>query len=409
MAMKNKFNIADFYILLFLINEISGSLINIPMIGVIALSIILVISIYSAYEVLNKNLGGKYFKALSVLMIMFTIYGFALIVSEQTHYVTHGEIVAVGNRVYLKVIAKSLLPIYSFYVFSLKGLITEKKLRLWIIVFFVVVTDSFFVNRNYALIRAVERGSQYTDETVTNAGYLIVELMPCLVLFRNKRILFFSGLGYCVSLTMLGMKRGAIIIGFICLLFLLFRELKGSKRKEKFRVAILMALFMAVIVYYLSYEFSNSVFLQYQIDRTMEGDSSSRGYLYATLFDHFIHNDNIFQVLFGMGADGTLMVADNYAHNDWLEILTNQGAIGFLIYVYYWVSLIKEWRKSKGMHDAYMAITLFVIIFFMKTLFSMSYNTIPYYSSIILGFYLAKVHTSQIQTIITNESIANNK
>ena len=127
------------------------------------------------------------------------------------------------------------------------------------------------------------------------------------------------------------------------------------------------------------------------------------------LIENQPHNDNIFQVLFGIGADGTLIVADNYAHNDWLEILTNQGAVGVLIFGVYWFRLIGEWRKSKGMHDAYMAITLFIIIFFMKTLFSMSYNTIPYYSSIILGFYLSKVHTTKLQTITTYESIAYNK
>ena len=35
----------------------------------------------------------------------------------------------------------------------------------------------------------------------------------------------------------------------------------------------------------------------------------------------------------------------NFAHNDWLEILTNQGLVGVVIYGFYWVCFMLTCRS----------------------------------------------------------------
>lgn len=396
--MKQRFNIADFFILLFVICDVKDIVREGDILGVISLALILIISLYAAYQLLSRRIGGGVIKSLTVLMLMFIIYGLAVLLSGTHFYVTHGDFLLVNNRTYLKDISKSLMPFYAFYYFSYKGLLTEKKLKKWVAVFFVVTSATFFTKRAAALIMAMDTGAVFTDSVTVNAGYLVLGLLPCLTLFREKKILFYSALGYCTFLTIYGMKRGAIIITGICLVFILFSELKESTIKEKVWVLLLSIVFIVVIAYYFYSQFMNSAYMQYQIERTMGGDTSSRDNLLGTMMNHYLNDDNIIHILFGLGANGTLTIADNFAHNDWMEILINQGAIGVLIYFCFWICLIKEWRRSKRVNDAFFCITIFVIICFMKTLFSMSYSFMQYYTTLMFCFYLVKVHNNESVT-----------
>ena len=57
----------------------------------------------------------------------------------------------------------------------------------------------------------------------------------------------------------------------------------------------------------------------------MEGGSSGRDELLTNSLDYYLNNESIIQQIFGLGANGTLSVAGNGAHNDWVELLVNQG------------------------------------------------------------------------------------
>jgi hypothetical protein len=77
------------------------------------------------------------------------------------------------------------------------------------------------------------------------------------------------------------------------------------------------------------------------------------------------------------------------AHNDWLEIAYCLGLLGISVYVVYWVSLFKLWRIIKKDNSLKMIVGMFIIIFFMRTFFSMSYYMVPEYSCLALGYALA--------------------
>ena len=99
--------------------------------------------------------------------------------------------------------------------------------------------------------------------------------------------------------------------------------------------------------------------------------------------------------MLGSGANATINIAGNYAHNDWLEIAVNNGLIGIVIYVVYWISLFKTCRNAKLYPKYYLILTTFIIIVFMETLFSMSYNSQPIYITSVLAWVLASLQTTQ--------------
>ena len=74
----------------------------------------------------------------------------------------------------------------------------------------------------------------------------------------------------------------------------------------------------------------------------MEGDISGRDNIAKLIIDYHGTQANVFQIVFGSGSDGTLRLIGAYAHNDWLEILFNQGIVGIIMYVIYWISFLSN-------------------------------------------------------------------
>ena len=97
--------------------------------------------------------------------------------------------------------------------------------------------------------------------------------------------------------------------------------------------------------------------------------------------------------LLGRGANGTLEIYYNYAHNDWLEIAVNQGLLGVIIYFVYWKNMYATWKNATNV-DAKAIIAMAIIVYFAKTLFSMSYGDMTYVFTSVLGYALANVNAS---------------
>lgn len=344
----------------------------------------------SLYYAIYANQRYKlpiYFKGLNLLLIMFTIYGMILILSGEQIILTHTYVITT-NTTYLKSILLSLLPIYPFYVFTRQGYLTEKGIRFWFFVFFLLAIRSFFRSQERQMEAALEAGSSATEFT-SNVGYTFVALLPALVYFQKKQMLQYILMVVCAYFIVTAMKRGAIICGAVCIVWFLAINLKKTKRNRRFLLLFLSVIVLAALAYIFYYMLDSSDYFNYRIQQTESGDSSGRDILYSTFFNHFIKESNIMRFMFGYGANGTLKISFNYAHNDWLEIAINQGVIGLLIYLFYWICLFRTWRRSRQYPQVFMAIGMFLFIYFLSTLFSMSYNSVSRCAAMVLGYSLA--------------------
>ena len=178
-----------------------------------------------------------YIKGLNLLVLMFSIYGFALILMNPStiHYSMSGMKMASYN--YIKSIYLSILPIYAFYYFSLKGYLTTERLRWWAVVFCISCVVSYYYNMQQAL----EKLLLSAEETTNNAGYLFLSLIPIWVLFRKKPLLQYAGLAFCMAFILMGMKRGAIAIGGVAVLYLIWQISKNTRFKQRVIVILLTA------------------------------------------------------------------------------------------------------------------------------------------------------------------------
>lgn len=125
-------------------------------------------------------------------------------------------------------------------------------------------------------------------------------------------------------------------------------------------------------------------------NQTLEGNSSGRDSIYSILWYEFLENGSLFYCLFGFGADATISIAGNFAHNDWLELLINNGLLGIVLYVGYWWRFASLKNKIEEENTRCAAVA-FCITFFMLSLYSMSYGAMDIFVTMGFGYCISRV------------------
>ncbi len=386
--MSKYFNICNLYILLWCLYSLQGTLYATgSIISQGILVIVLIISVYYAVLANIRYTFPPYMKVLNLLVAMFTVYGVALLLSGEVLVIKEGHLGVVSNKDYLKNVYMSLLPIYTFFIFGKIGLLTESIIRRWVPLFVIVAIAAYFENQNAALARAEEIMSMQ-EEFTNNAGYLFLAIVPSLM-FIKKPIWQYLLLLACGVFIISSMKRGAIIIYAISLIPFFYWTLRNTSFKRKITLFILVICCAFAIVYYVSYMLDTSEYFDARLEQTFAGDASNREDMYPILLRQIFYFATPLQLLFGHGAWGTLKVSDNFAHNDWLEIGINQGMIGLAVYVIYWFTFFKTAIALRQNQTLYGAIILTALSLSIKTMFSMSYDSMPIYASICIGYCMA--------------------
>ena len=289
----------------------------------------------------------------------------------------------------LKTVLISMLPIYAYYHFSRKGLITESNISRYLLCLLALATIMFIRKQNELMIQTTD-----VEEFTNNIAYDFLQLIPMLVFLKNKLIWQYTTLAYIVIFVLLGMKRGAILIGVLCLLYFIYQSYRIVSRKNKIRLVALVIIAIVGLSYFASDFIASSEYFQYRMEETLEGDTSGRNVIYSSLFNHVISRDSLGSILFGEGINHSVAIAGNYAHNDWLELAVNMGLLGILIYITYFTSLTRFTLNIKRYNrDKYVSLVLCLIVMFSTTLISMSYGSLSIGITLALGFNLTNTHS----------------
>lgn len=184
-----KFNRCDWYIAMWVIYYLQGIVYDEGgILSVALLGLLMLITLYYTIKVISLKYKPIYFRGLGLLLTLFTLYGLFYIIKSPSivYYSISGKIEPSYN--YLKNIYLSLLPIYPFYYFTIKGYLTQQNLRRWGIVFLLSVMLSYFRFQRETLQKLMEMGST-REEITNNSGYLFLSCFPLLVLYRKKALI----------------------------------------------------------------------------------------------------------------------------------------------------------------------------------------------------------------------------
>lgn len=380
-SIKNPCNV---YIYLLAFYSMQG--VMIPTGGTLISQLILFVAMLMGlyYSIKTISLPNKpvYFKGLNLLFLMFIIYGTILLLSNH-HYKILFTGAEVTNFSFLKNIFLSIPNVYTFYYFSKKGYLTENALRKWIILFYIIAIFRYLDYQKLLLLS----GSNM-EEVTNNMGYLFVAFIPMVAVYKDNARFQYCLLVICMLFIAMSMKRGAIIAGCASVIYYLYFNYNYkniSKRK-----VVIFSLLIVIIAYLITEHLMNSsYYFSSRIDQTMEGNSSGRDEIYEHFWNYFKNETDSFKLLFGNGANATLGIGINYAHNDWLEIAINQGVLGLVIYGIYWIFFLRTIKHTKHNKTAKLVLSLIFLFFFMKTWFSMSYTDYSMEVCTVFGYYLA--------------------
>lgn len=373
--MKKKSTIASVYILLCIIYLFIKLVYPGSFFSRILKIVIVLISIYYFFSVLFQEKHPRLFNYTAILVCVFCSYGLSLLYSQYNDSIL----------TYNLNILSSFLPTFAFYSFIKKGLLSDKQLFYVLLVYLVIITYSYFLHESIILANSKR------DEQTNNKGYLFLEILPFIMLFDKKKVFQFLIMAYCSVFIIMSMKRGPILIGALCLFFFIINSLQNKKGHLKIGNIVLIAIIVVVIYYFVGYMFATSDLFNKRLEYTMEGNSSGRDELYSTALSAFQNEQRLLPILFGHGAFSTLTLMGQAAHSDWIEILYCNGLFGATIFLLYIVALYKTWRNTKADKRLHLIIGSCLLIFFMRSIFSMTFNyhSMSEYFCMALGYALA--------------------
>lgn len=345
--------------------------------------IILFISLTHVLEIIKSGVNNTFFMWSLVLILFYTVHGVILLIEGGT---TAGFSNVFIARRFLQSFYMSILPIFSFYYYAKRGYLTVDIIRKWSFVFVVVAIAVYFIMQREALLELMDSGSG-REEVTNNAGYVVVALIP-LAFALSKRCFQFILIGIAMLFALFSMKRGAILTGAVATILFIHFTINSKSMNFSRRVGFLLLIIVGCfgVSLFLRDTLFQSDYFQLRVQNTLEGNTSLRDELVKSCLKYYKNDATIIQQIFGSGPNGTLSVTGNGAHNDWLELLVNQGLIGAVVFLCFWISFF---RMTVNKHLNTMSRHALIVVFticFLRTLFSQSINDISIFLSIVMGF-----------------------
>jgi O-antigen ligase len=294
------------------------------------------------------------------------------------------------NRDMFKNILGCMFPFYPFYYFAVKGHLKASNLRQFFLLILPVMIFRFFTTQNNIILEL----STDESDVVNNFAYSFVFLIPFVFLFRKKLI---SGILLLVLIAFIiqSAKRGAIVAGLIGVLIYFYYQLKTIEvhnRLISYLTAILVIAGISTFAYLAT---SGNQFTLARMSSILQGQSSNRDIIYRGIFTAWNDSETVLNFIFGFGFASSLRITGSYAHNDWLELLSNFGLTGFLFYLLLFYAAVKQSIVNTWDQDKRVVFLTIIIMWFFITLVSMWYPALfGFTQAIILGYLLGNKSNS---------------
>ena len=317
--------------------------------------------VYYVKTVANCQKEPAVIKALAIFYLTLAIYGIIILVQGKYLQVGVREIITIVPANYIFKTSWSLLPIFAFYHFAKKGMLTKQFMMRWLYVFVAIATISYFSEMRESMMR------RDGEESTNNAGYLIVSLIPMFVFLKDRSWKQYLLIGGALLLAFLSVKRGSILVGVVAVVVYFWYLFKNSKRKTQLKVVIALIIAVYGIFYTFDRLSTSSAYFQERVEETMEGDTSGRDEIQGFLLAYYINQYSPTEKLIGRGANATVEIFGMFAHNDWVELGINQGLLGMLLYLFFWIAFVILLLKRNVPPEVKTSLAMLFAIYFLKS------------------------------------------
>ncbi len=334
--------------------------------------LIILFCFYFLIRILVSNFQKKPFLKIWILFIFLNLIGILI----------SGDISNAKQFGMVKGIMIATLPFFPFYYFAQKGIFDPKYLRLFLIILIPISILGYYFRETQILSNKVDEDA----DIVNNAAYTFVALVPYLFLLKSKKLLANILLVILMFFVIQSAKRGALITGVLGLVIFLYYQFKTINKKQRLRGLLLISIGMVVMFYFLKQFYESNEYLITRLQSLEEGDSSGRDIIYGKIWNGWLEGNSL-QLLFGFGFASSIQFAGNYAHNDWLELISNFGMTGVILYLLLFYYGFKTVFARKTPPVKRLLLFCVMVQWLFITLVSMGYtsNSDSYLRAILLG------------------------
>jgi O-antigen ligase len=344
--------------------------------------IILISLYYMLLTLFIKNKNNVFYNAWT-LFVLLNFFGFII----------KPDLAAGPSRDMFKTFLGCMLPFYPFYYFAFKYQLKVSHLVTFFLLMLPVIILQYYKNQSNILLESDSESA----EVVNNIAYSFVSFLPTVFLVKKNRL--FSGILMTVLILFIiqGAKRGAILAGAIGLIMYFYYQIKTIKKGNRIFGYITAVVVISGLAIFAYNTIKNNAFLLQRMTSISQGDTSGRGEIYRAILHIWYNCDNLFHYIFGYGFASSVTLAGDYAHNDWLELLSNFGLVGVGVYLFLFYGAVKYSLDKSWMPDKRIIMMTITMIWFFTSMFSMWYTSLGGYPQAILLGYLVGIKTNSIE------------
>lgn len=259
-----------------------------------------------------------------ILFTLFSVYIWIL----STLYL---EQLNIDRIFYFAVIPFAAMVTLVFYNIGLNTNINRNKLIYFFT--FYAVAFIFFIGR-----RRVLTGSFDTTMMVANSYYALT-LLPIILVYTKERYTFIPFVITFMVILMSGKRAGMLAVGMM--VFLFYFEFSSKKvRKSIQNTAILIIIIIAAYFIYNFFEQRFNLDMISRLEELSEDGGSGRDVRWRRII-YGISNASPIEFLFGHGFKTTSRYVGGDAHNDFLQVFFEYGFFAFILYISFYISLIR--------------------------------------------------------------------
>ncbi len=222
-----------------------------------------------------------------------------------------------------------------FYAIGLKNDIRKYPYILYL-TFFIIF---------YLLFSAMQMFYILADEKGAVADvYYIVGLLPIIFIYTPKKLRIVPFIIACVAVMMTGKRTGFLALVTIFILYFLPAD---PKNRKPFYYRI-FAFALLLIPVYLVMSKLTGYFDLTMIDRLSklgEDGGSGRVDRWSHIINTMFTDQSIFPLFIGHGYGSAVKLIGGHVHNDFLEFFYNYGIFVVILYISFFISMIKECIK----------------------------------------------------------------
>lgn len=223
-----------------------------------------------------------------------------------------------------------------FYVVG-KHLSLTHDYKLLQFTFYILAVIIFVAMRNWRLLS--------NDKGAVADVYYVLGLLPLMLVFTRQKFQIIPIMVTLFVILLTGKRAGLLAI--IMMLFVFYGiQIKSSGNVIKaLRIILLVGIAVLILgMLWISVNDAYNLQVFERLQKLETDGGSGRSDRWSLAITSYL-NGNIFQLLFGHGQGSAEELIGGHVHNDFLEVLYNYGLVACLLYVGFYVSLFRTWRR----------------------------------------------------------------